>query len=229
MPPQVVKSELLLSTELAENHLSGLIIDGGGLDSSQHKFDPYHHGRSSSPRSTLTPPRPKRKYHSKRPTSPIHMIQELLFPGGMSAAYVNEETLSTSFLILDGFMTIFLGEVSNVEVNKSLNSSALSGATERWGRRLETNISVGKVSYEYRCSDEVEMSTGEDVPRKEVSILSQNLEKVPLVLDQEPNDRKILNPKFYFPPSHKMVADGLKVRTVERSSIDFFLCFQLFY
>lgn len=207
MPPQVVKSEMLLSTELNETDVSRLIIGASGVDFSPHRLEQKLHGRSQSPRSTVTPPRPKRKYH-RRTLSPLHMIQDLLFPGGLSAAYCNEETLSTSFLVLDGFMTIFLGEFS--DEGASLSSEALRVATERWGRRLETNISVGKVSYEYRLSDEVEMSTGGDISRSEAPIISQNLEKVPLVLDQEPNERKILNPKFYFPPSHKMVADGLK-------------------
>lgn len=128
-------------------------------------------------------------------------------------AYCNEETLSSSFLILDGFMTISLFD----------DSSSVLDATERWGKRLETNICVGKVSYEYRLSDEVEKQLnhasskeeGEEEVKTKATILSQNLENIPLVLDQEPSeDGTLLDPDRYLPPSHKMVADALKVCAV---------------
>lgn len=196
------------------------------IDSSDFKVSPQKEssskssGRSQSPRSTLVsrPTRQKRRYSPSHVSNPLHVLQELLFPGGTSAAYCNEETASTSFLILDGFMTIFLGDLSNERSNRSISSNALQDATERWGKRLETNICVGKVSYEYRHSDEAEMymdmphSNSGEFSRRSATIVSQNLDRVPLVLDHDANNRDILDPKFYFPPSHKMVADALKVR-----------------
>lgn len=134
-------------------------------------------------------------------------------------AYCNEDTYSTSFLILDGFMTICLGDGTST-IGGSGRSKVLEEATERWGTRLETNICVGKVSYEYRLSDEVEKSmshcsseaAGEEGEETNATILSQHLEKIPLLLDQEPNDNgTMLDPERYLPPSHKMVADALKV------------------
>ena len=124
-------------------------------------------------------------------------------------AYCNEETLSSSFLILDGFKTISLADSWNQKE-----------AIERWGKRLETNICVGKVSYEYREADEVEQSMSnsssshedfDDALSAKAAIVSQHLEKIPLVLDSDTTeDGTLLDPDRYLPPSHKMVADALK-------------------
>jgi len=195
------------------------IIDSSDFKVSPQKVTPSKSSeRSQSPRSTLASrsTRQRRRYSPSHISNPLHVLQELLFPGGTSAAYCNEETASTSFLILDGFMTIFLGDLSKEIDSKKISSNALKDATERWGKRLETNICVGKVSYEYRHSDEAEMymdmpsSNSGEISERSAPIVSQNLDRVPLVLDHEANNRDILDPKFYFPPSHKMVADALK-------------------
>ena len=217
MAPQVVNIELLLSsTEISQNLFSTMnVMDGRPKDPIQHhpEFDKINDEFALMKRKSSR--RQKRKYSATSvipSQNPLHIIKNLLFPGGQSMAYCNEETLSSSFLILDGFMTISLWDVRN-------GSSGVSAknATERWGNRLETNICVGKVSYEYRLSDEVEKSMGHsseegDEDSNRASILSQNLKKIPLVLDQEPADSgAMLDPDRYLPPSHKMVADALKV------------------
>ncbi len=210
MPPQVAKTQMMLAGN------SRMTI----IESSDFKESPSKSSeRCQSPRSALSSrsTRQKRRYSPSHVSNPLHVLQELLFPGGTSAAYCNEETASTSFLILDGFMTIFLGDLSKEGDNKNTSSNALKDATERWGKRLETNICVGKVSYEYRHSDETEMymdmpsSNSGELSERSAPIVSQNLDRVPLVLDHEANNRDILDPKFYFPTSHKMVADALKV------------------
>ncbi len=211
MAPQVVNVDLLLSsTELSQDLFGAMnVIDGKLLDPAQQHPEIAKYNAKPSRRQ-------KRKYSATsvvQSQNPFHLIQNLLFPVGHSMAYCNEETLSSSFLILDGFRTISLWD------NSEGNSSAFSvkNATARWGNRLETNICVGKVSYEYRRSDEVERSmshsSGESTnDSNRASILSQNLEKIPLVLDQEPADSgTMLDPDRYLPPVHKMVADALKV------------------
>jgi hypothetical protein len=45
--------------------------------------------------------------------------------------------------------------------------------------------------------------------------VSQNLKRIPLVLDQEPDDTgTLLDPDRYLPPGHKMVADALNVSEI---------------
>lgn len=223
MAPQVVNIELLLSsTEISQNLFSTMnVMDGRPKDPIQHhpEFDKINDEFALMKRKSSR--RQKRKYSATSvipSQNPLHIIKNLLFPGGQSMAYCNEETLSSSFLILDGFMTISLWDVRN-------GSSGVSAknATERWGNRLETNICVGKVSYEYRLSDEVEKSMGHsseegDEDSNRASILSQNLKKIPLVLDQEPADSgAMLDPDRYLPPSHKMVADALKFEEYDQA------------
>ena len=224
MAPQVVNMELLLSPQLAPGQLATMevLVD-------PHVTRPIVNNAKSersrdSDNSNYSKRRSRRK-HSARSVipnqdDPFNMIKSLFFSGGSSKAYCNEETLSSSFLILDGFMTISLGDAKSEFVGFSIDD-----ATERWGKRLETNICVGKVSYEYRLSDEAEKSMksmshsfsedGDEESTTKASILSQNLEKIPLVLDEEPiEDGTMLDPDRYLPPSHKMVADALKVRTL---------------
>lgn len=151
---------------------------------------------------------------------PIHMIKTILTPG-ISSASCNEETLSSSFLILDGLSTISLGKLSS-NANDELSDSILEEAIERWGARYETNISVGKVCYEYSCESEEDeeekclsfsSSDGEDTFHPGGSILSQKLDLIPLVLENSfTHDTRAPNPELYLPPSHRMVADCLKVR-----------------
>lgn len=179
---------------------------------------------------------------------PFHLIQTLLTPG-RSAASCNEETLSSSFLILDGFLTISLGELTHSDMNRNPDNQDYDqttrnrrynnmhqDATERWGARLETNLCVGKVCYEYRHDSEEEeekcMSfsstddedecvydvngTGTGTPpshQSQAAILSQKLDLIPLVLeDSLSKDITVMNnPDRHVPPSHKMVADCLKV------------------
>jgi len=207
MPPQVANMELLLSSELPQHQLTSMDVlkENVTLKTFEQDSERSSDGSFRSRR--------RKKYLTKNCATkqdPFRMIRNLLFPGGASMAYCNEETLSSSFLILDGFMTISLSDAS----------SSVLDATERWGKRLETNICVGKVSYEYRLSDEVERNMnlssstdeGEEEVETKATILSQNLEKIPLVLDQEPSeDGTLLDPDRYLPPSHKMVADALKV------------------
>lgn len=156
---------------------------------------------------------------------PIHMIQTLLTPG-ISAASCNEETLSSSFLILDGLLTISLGELT--AEGRETKYNMLEDATERWGARFETNIGVGKVCYEYRHETEEEeekcmsccSSVGDDECNpSQGNILSQTLDLIPLVLDESLIDIRAINPDGYIPPSHKMVADCLKVRQTQHHSM----------
>jgi len=140
---------------------------------------------------------------------PINMFQTLLIPGGsggISAAYCNEETLSTSFLVLDGFLTIFLGQFS---LNEKNIYNMERDANERWTKRVETNVCIGKVSYEYRMAEKEEKSMSMKHSSKSASIVSQTLVKKPLGVGPEPNDSKSINTDNYIPPSHKMVADCL--------------------
>lgn len=162
----------------------------------------------------------KERFQLLKPVTidPFQMIQSLLKPG-MSAASCNEETLSSSFLILDGTLTISLGALSYDK--KESNYDMLEDATERWGSRLETNICVGKVCYEYRydneeaeekCRSNSFSDAEEDIPPNHGAVLSQTLDLVPLVLDDTLNqDSMTISPGRYVPPSHKMVADCLKV------------------
>lgn len=159
--------------------------------------------------------------HVEPKQHPLHVIRTLLFPEGKSMAYCNDETLSSSFLILDGFMSISL-----VDDNESELLTRNEDAIERWGKRLETNICVGKVVYEYRHSEEDEKSmdnysssdSERSEYRNEATILSQNLEKVPLLLDQEPiEDGTMLDPDRYLPPSHRMLADALKFQEYDQA------------
>jgi len=212
MPPQVANMELLLSSELPQHQLASMdmLKENVTLKTFEQDSERSSDGSFRSRR---------KKYLTKNCATkqdPFRMIRNLLFPGGASMAYCNEETLSSSFLILDGFMTISLSDAS----------SSVLDATERWGKRLETNICVGKVSYEYRLSDEVERNMnlssstdeGEEEVETKATILSQNLEKIPLVLDQEPSeDGTLLDPDRYLPPSHKMVADALKFQEYDEA------------
>lgn len=229
MPPQVVNMDLLLSSELSQHQILGLeetlkVVrhekttdpDSKSLLSSHSSSDGSLRRKSTkrNRRYSLTHAAPQ-EHH------PLHVIRTLLFPGGKSMAYCNDETLSSSFLILDGFMTISL--VDGKDNDSSI--SHVEDAIERWGKRLETNICVGKVSYEYRLSDEDEKSmshVSSDSERSygsnEATILSQNLEKVPLVLDQEATeDGTMLDPDRYLPPSHRMLADALKFQEYDQA------------
>lgn len=246
MAPQVVNMELLLSTPDL-SHLSTLKIKNHlhrvpaspliNTDRGSESFALYKKpNRSRRPRTTKV----KRKYSATSviPShDPINFIQNLLFPVGASKAYCNEETLSSSFLILDGFMTISLGDDvrstnrnrARPNVNSVRMESSLKNATERWGKHLESNICVGKVSYEYRESDEVEKTMSHSSEEEDedgdslntsnrASILSQHLEKIPLILDEEPADSgTLLDPDRYLPPSHKMVADALKYEEYDQA------------
>lgn len=220
MPPQVVNVELLLSSELSHHPIRGLedalkVVSpakDAGPDSKSSLSS--HSSDGSLRRKTKRNRRFSLQHDTPKQHHPLHVIRTLLFPGGKSMAYCNDETLSSSFLILDGFMTISL-----VDCNENTYISHVEDAIERWGKRLETNICVGKVSYEYRLSDEDEKSMSHfsldsegSQGGNEATILSQNLEKVPLVLDQEPaEDGTMLDPDRYLPPSHRMLADALKV------------------
>lgn len=145
--------------------------------------------------------------------NPICVIRTLLFAEGKSMAYSNEETLSSSFLILNGFMTICLFDSTNKGESNSFD------AKERWLKRLETNIYVGKVSYEYRSEDED--SAGDDarddidttsvVYAHNASVLSQTLKRVPYVLDQE-KSIKLADPKFKVPTGHQKFANALQAQ-----------------
>lgn len=143
---------------------------------------------ASSPKSIKSR---RRKYSHEKGENPFKMLQTLLFPGGASMAYCNEETLSSSFLILDGLKPISLADSSKDQKE----------AIERWGQRLETNICVGKVSYEYREADEVEQSMSNsssdfDALSIRAEVVSQHLEKIPLVLDSDTTeDGTLLDPE----------------------------------
>lgn len=141
--------------------------------------------------------------------SPKSMMQTL-FSFGVSAAYCNEETVSSSFLILDGVLTISLGAITSKD-NKPY--SMMNEAISRWGQRVETNICVGKVSYNYRWDDEEEEKGLEysEVSNK-ASVLSQSLVRTPLGVDPLPEESRDIDPERYLPPAHKMVADTLMVR-----------------
>jgi len=151
---------------------------------------------------------------------PINMFQTLLIPGGsagVSAAYCNEETLSSSFLILDGFMTLFLGRYSPYGRNEY---DMRRDASERWGSRVETNVCIGKVAYEYRMAEEKEKSMDFESSRNGATIVSQTLVKRPLGLGAEPTatDSKVINIDSYVPPSHKMVADCLTFQEFDEAT-----------
>ena len=225
MPPQVVNMELLLSSEVSQQQIPGLealrVIQHTkpvDPDSSTKSSSLSSHSSEGSLRKKVKRNRRFSLTHVEQKQHPLHVIRTLLFPGGKSMAYCNDETLSSSFLILDGFLTICLIDDKNKKDNASF--SQVQDAIERWGKRLETNICVGKVSYEYRLSDEDEksMSTDSEVSERsnEATILSQNLEKIPLLLDQEPiEDGTMLDPDRYLPPSHRMLADALKVSLLQ--------------
>lgn len=197
MPPQVVNMDVLLTQEFPQK--SQYEVFGPLTTTSIMKPD----SPASSPKSIKSR---RRKYSNEKGQNPFKMLQTLLFPGGASMAYCNEETLSSSFLILDGLKTISLADSSKDQKE----------AIERWGKRLETNICVGKVSYEYREADEVEQSMSNsssdfDALSTRAEVVSQHLEKIPLVLDSDTTeDGTLLDPDRYLPPSHKMVADALK-------------------
>jgi len=151
---------------------------------------------------------------------PINMFQTLLIPGGsagVSAAYCNEETLSSSFLILDGFLTLFLGRYSPCGRNEY---DMRRDASERWGKRVETNVCIGKVAYEYRMAEEKEKEKSMDFESSSngATIVSQTLVKKPLGLSSEPTDSKVINIDSYVPPSHKMVADCLTFQEFDEAT-----------
>jgi tetratricopeptide (TPR) repeat protein len=160
----------------------------------------------------------KEHYCSGNNHDPICVIRTLLFSEGKSMAYSNEKTLSSSFLILNGYMTLSLVDVLSGEPN-------LLHAKERWGKRLETNIYVGKVSYEeeYRSKDEGyedadardDLETSDCGHHHHCSILSQKLERVPYVLYEEASS-KLLDPKFYVPESHHTFANYLELQEFQR-------------
>lgn len=215
MAPQNLNMELLLTSQLGADDHSKLIL----------KED--YAVQTFAKNNLLRPGTRSQKKHRRRKKSqsfkfmsiePFNVIQSLLTPG-ISAASCNEETLSSSFLLLDGILTISLGELSSDESDTENGYDLLRDATERWGARLETNISVGNVSYEYQHESEeaeekcmsVSSSDGEDEQSPHGAILSQKLDLVPLVLDDPSSlDINKPNPDRYVPPSHKMVADCLK-------------------
>jgi len=151
---------------------------------------------------------------------PINMFQAMFIPGGSagaSAAYCNEETLSSSFLILDGFMTLFLGRYSPCGRSEY---DMRRDASERWGKRVETNICIGKVAYEYTMAEDKEKSMDFESSANGATIVSQTLVKRPLGLDAEPmvTDSKVINIESYVPPSHKMVADCLTFQEFDEAT-----------
>lgn len=153
---------------------------------------------------------------------PINIVHSLLIPGGsgaVSAAYCNEETFSTSFLVLDGFLTIYLGEYypsSENEGDKNNVRNTIRYAAERWGKRVDTNVCIGKVSYEYRMTEKHEKSMDVQSSTKNASIISQKLVKKPLGVP-EPLDSKHISPDNYLPPTHKMVADCLTFKEYDEA------------
>jgi tetratricopeptide (TPR) repeat protein len=148
---------------------------------------------------------------------PMRVIRTLLFSEGKSMAYSNEKTCSSSFLILNGFMTLSLVDIIS-------GVPDLLHAKERWGKRIETNIYVGKVSYEYRSKDEEheDVDARDDLETSSCghdhhsAILSQRLERVPYILDQEASS-KLLDPKFYVPESHQAFANNLELQEFQRA------------
>jgi tetratricopeptide (TPR) repeat protein len=236
MPPQNINMELLVASEFASSEGKSILQPDGGellekeFAGTQTTAIKYLHSND------LRPPQREKK---KRFTSlksmaiePFNMIQSLLTPG-VSAASCNEETLSSSFLILDGFLTISLGELThdNDENEDRYDNkyNMFQDASERWGARLETNICVGKVCYEYRHDTEEEeekcmsFSSSDEEEQGHASILSQKLDLVPLVLDDPSTlDNTSINPNRHVPPSHKMVADCLKFREYDEANEVYF-------
>jgi len=238
MAPQNINMELLLTSELAagerkfvlpsysevlKKEFDNIIFDKTKLKATNQYLDQglYDEANRNSRR--------KKRFPNIRSMAiePLTMIQALLVPGS-SAASCNEETLSSSFLILDGFQTISLGEITTGDSkanNLSISNTMLKEATERWRSRLNTNFCVGKVSYEYRHADEEEeekcmsfsSSDGEyeSSAAKCGSILSQTLEKVRLIMD---NDKEPMSPDRHVPPNHRMVADCLKFKEYDEAS-----------
>ncbi len=215
MAPQNLNMGLLLTSEFSTKDTSISYLQGNNKILSQEyvEKDPMYN------KSHLSKQGRKKRFALLKPMTidPLQMMQAFLTPG-TSAASCNEETLSSSFLILDGFQTIFLGALKTDDDKSTCNM--LDDSVERWGARLETNICVGKVCYEYRHDNEEQeekclsfsSSDGEDDAAPSGSILSQKLDLVPLVLDDPlTNDVGVINPERYVPPSHKMVADCLKV------------------
>jgi tetratricopeptide (TPR) repeat protein len=223
MAPQVVNIDLLLSsTELPQELFSSVNVVHDQIIKPTKQVPDIPKSKKSNGFASKKHHRQKRKYSATsfmQGGNPLNFIQNLLFPVGQSMAYVNEETLSSSFLILDGYKTISLWD--NAGNNTSCQS--VTNATERWSNRLETNICIGKVSYEYRLSDEVEKSMSHsseegDEDSNRASIVSQNLKRIPLVLDQEPDDTgTLLDPDRYLPPGHKMVADALNFQEYDQA------------
>lgn len=261
MPPQVVNMDLLRSADLAGRHhdISNIKLNTKHISPSSFTSDKLNLNASSQVHTTNNstnhtnmvesctlfdgmqrPTLPSRNSRRQRrrysqatvASRPLDVITRLIFPGGPSNAFCNEETLSSSFLILDGFMTIALGNLPRIRGQDSnIDANVLKDARERWGKRLETNICVGKVSYEYRLSDEAEQQSlhsseeeedSEDenqIPKTKATILSQHLDRIPLVLDQEPTDgvAGMLNPSRYIPPSQKMFADALRFQEYDQA------------
>lgn len=145
--------------------------------------------------------------------------------GAASAANCNDETLSPSFLILEGFQIISLGMASK---KGKLGESVLKEAIDRWSNRVETRIYVGNVSYEYRQAEEKlvfplggqnralfddKMVGAAAKLVRAGSIVSQTLVKELMprsVFDCDGEDSRIMNTDRYIPPAHSMAANHLK-------------------
>lgn len=148
--------------------------------------------------------------------------------GATSAAYCNNETLSPSFLVLDGIESISLGKVAS---NERTGDRVLKEATERWKNRVESRICVGNVSYEYRRAEEKFAITGDDAkPQMDEELLGPalNLVKAGSRVSQSLGRKTlpratslamaaikekasgVINPDRYLPPIHSMVADHLR-------------------
>lgn len=228
MAPQNLNMELLLTSQLAAtiDHSKLILKEDYAKLASDKSNKPLSRVGTRFASTDVERRRKKKRFQHFKTLSiqPFNVIQSLLTPG-ISAASCNEETLSSSFLLLDGILTISLGELSNVDIGSEEfgvddKYDLLKDSSERWGARMETNISVGKVCYEYQHeSEEAEekcMSNSssdlEDEQTPHGAILSQKLDIVPLVLDDPSTlDARSPNPDRYVPPSHKMVADCLKV------------------
>lgn len=217
MGPQNVSIQVLLAPHLSSSDITG----SSSLTNSSQDANMFNPDRSRFGKKVQTG-QSKENCTSKAMRTmsrrPINMFKTLLIPGGsagVSAAYCNEETLSSSFLILDGFLTLFLGQYSPSGRNEY---DMRRDASERWGRRVETNVCIGKVAYEYRMAEEKEKSMDFDQSRNSATIVSQTLVKKPLGVDTEQTDSKVINTDSYVPPSHKMVADCLTYQEFDEAT-----------
>lgn len=194
MAPQMKMIDLSILTSGVAPSLPLVTLDQNQFNNCRNTY------RNSMMKSTRNIARRKRTIEQ----SPKSMMQSL-FSFGVSAAYCNEETLSSSFLILDGVLTISLGAISS---ESDTPNGMMNEATTRWGQRVETNICVGKVSYNYRWDEEEEKGLDHEVSNN-ASVLSQTLVLTPLGVDPDPTETRDIDPDRYLPPAHKMVADTL--------------------